>query len=81
MADFWQAVEALGGGLAAMVLIALAFISWRLYGELSKAKDDRLSDAKEYSRGLRESLKETHAAWAASEKTMRETLQEMRRRQ
>ena len=81
MQDFWTAVEALGGGLAAIVLVVLAVISWRLFAEYDRAKDDRLTDAKDHAQELREMLEATHKVMTAFEQTTREALQELRRRQ
>lgn len=80
MDAFWKAVEAVGGGLAGLVIVSLAFISWRLFIEMNRAKDDRLADAKESAKEQRELLESSLLVQSASEQTIREALHELRRR-
>lgn len=81
MQDFWRAVETAGGGLSALLLIVAGVAIWRLFLLLDRAKDDRLTDAKQAAAEHREMLEAALKAMAASEQTIREALHELRRRQ
>lgn len=81
MVEFWKIVEAMGGGFRAIVIAALGFISWRLWIESNRSKDERLADVKEHAKELREMQEAALSTVSASEKTIREALRELRRRQ